>query len=244
MFEDSILESSPRWRARRGWTTLASSALQVTALSLLILVPVLRPDALTLSSFSCPRLSVPQSYRPGPVTRPGVPAHPHAGPIIENPLAPPREIPLHVYTGPDSGHYVSDPNIGADAGPGAACPTCPVTNLPDLGNFVPPPGAVHHAPPPPTAVSGGVIEGYLVKQVQPVYPHVAQTIGVQGDVILQAMIDREGRIEQLQAVSGHPMLVAAALDAVRQWRYRPYRLNGEPVEVETQITVRFILSGR
>ena len=88
------------------------------------------------------------------------------------------------------------------------------------------------------------MEGYLVKQVQPVYPRMAQIAGVQGDVILQAMIDREGRIEQLQAVSGHPMLVPAALDAVGQWRYRPYRLNGEPVEVETQITVRFILSGR
>ena len=88
------------------------------------------------------------------------------------------------------------------------------------------------------------MEGYLVKQAQPVYPHMAQIAGVQGDVVLQAMIDREGNIVQLQAVSGHPMLVPAALDAVRQWRYRPYRLNGEPVEVETQITVRFILSGR
>ncbi len=57
------------------------------------------------------------------------------------------------------------------------------------------------------------------------------------------MISREGAIENLQVLSGHPMLVQAAVDAVRQWRYRPYVLNGEPVEVETQVTVNFVLSG-
>jgi protein TonB len=57
------------------------------------------------------------------------------------------------------------------------------------------------------------------------------------------VISREGRIENLQVISGHPLLVKAAIDAVRQWRYRPYFLNGEPVEVETQVTVNFVLSG-
>ena len=244
MFEDSILESSPRWRTRRGWTTLASTSLQLTALALLILVPVLHPDALPL------RLGglvdkFPASYRP--VSRPSGPVHSGShGPAANQPsiFAQPREVPLQIYNGPDLRHLLPGSDA-SDTGPGPACPTCPVTNLPDMGNALPPPPiAVHHAPPPPTPVSGGVIEGYLIKQVQPTYPHIAQIAGVQGDVILQAMIDREGRIEQLQAVSGNPMLVPAALDAVGQWRYRPYRLNGEPVEIETQITVRFILSGR
>ena len=62
-------------------------------------------------------------------------------------------------------------------------------------------------------------------------------------MVLRAIISREGTIENLQVLSGHPMLVKAALDAVRQWRYRPYMLNGEPVEVETQVTVNFLLSG-
>ncbi len=66
---------------------------------------------------------------------------------------------------------------------------------------------------------------------------------VQGQVVLRAMISREGTIENLQVLSGHPMLVRAAVDAVRQWRYRPYLLNGEPVEVETEVRVNFILSG-
>jgi protein TonB len=62
-------------------------------------------------------------------------------------------------------------------------------------------------------------------------------------VLLQAIISKEGTIENLRVLSGHPMLTAAAIDAVRQWRYRPYVLNGAPVEVETQITVNFSLAG-
>ncbi len=61
--------------------------------------------------------------------------------------------------------------------------------------------------------------------------------------MLRAVISRQGRIENLQVLAGHPMLVKAALDALRQWRYRPYILNNEPVEVETQVTVNFVLSG-
>ena len=63
-------------------------------------------------------------------------------------------------------------------------------------------------------------------------------------MVLRAMISREGTIENLQVLSGHPMLVRAAVDAVRQWRYRPYVLNGEPVEVETEVKVNFRLVGR
>ena len=87
------------------------------------------------------------------------------------------------------------------------------------------------------------MEGNLVHRVQPEYPALARQARVQGQVVLQAIISRDGAIENLQVLRGHPMLVQAALDAVRQWRYRPYVLNGEPVEVETQVTVNFILGG-
>ena len=244
MFEDSILESSPHGRARRGWTTLASSVLQMAGLALLILVPVLRPDALPLHVGGLiDRLPAP--YRPvsqtGGTMHSGSHGRASGAPSI---FVQPNVIPRGIPTGPDPRTFASGPDSVSDVGPGPACPTCPVTGLPDMSGVVPLPVSVHLAPPNPTPVSGGVIEGYLVKRVQPLYPHMAQLAGVQGDVILQAMIDREGNIVQLQAVSGHPMLVPASVDAVRQWRYRPYRLNGEPVEVETQITVRFILSGR
>lgn len=88
-----------------------------------------------------------------------------------------------------------------------------------------------------------MMEGNLILRVQPDYPSLARQVRVQGQVVLRAIISREGTIEKLHVLSGHPMLVQAAVDAVRQWRYRPYVLNGEPVEVETEVKVNFVLSG-
>jgi protein TonB len=88
-------------------------------------------------------------------------------------------------------------------------------------------------------VSQGITSGLLIHRVQPPYPILAQSARIQGDVVLRAIIDKAGIIQDLQLVSGHPMLVPAALAAVKEWRYRPYLLNGEPVEVETTITVHF-----
>lgn len=87
-------------------------------------------------------------------------------------------------------------------------------------------------------------EGDLIRKVLPTYPHLALVGRIEGTVLLQAVISKQGTIENLKAVSGHPMLIPAAIDAVRQWRYRPYLLNSEPVEVETQITVTFSLAGK
>jgi len=86
-------------------------------------------------------------------------------------------------------------------------------------------------------------EGDLIHKVLPTYPPLARSARIQGQVVLQAVISKQGVIENLRMVAGHPMLVPAAIDAVRQWRYRPYILNNEPVEVETQITVNFSLGG-
>ena len=91
-------------------------------------------------------------------------------------------------------------------------------------------------------ISGGVTKGLLIQRVEPTYPTLARAARVQGDVILSAVIDTNGQIQNLQLVSGHPMLVPAAIAAVKQWRYKPYLLNGQPVEVETTITVIFTLS--
>jgi protein TonB len=88
-----------------------------------------------------------------------------------------------------------------------------------------------------------MMEGNLIFRVQPQYPALARQARIQGVVVLFAMISREGKIENLRVVSGHPLLLKSAIDAVLQWRYRPYYLNNEPVEVETQVTVNFTLSG-
>src|ERR1700688_1886748 len=91
-------------------------------------------------------------------------------------------------------------------------------------------------------ISAGVTKGLLIHRVEPTYPTLARSARVQGDVVLSAVIDTNGQIQNPQLVSGHPMLVPAAITAVKQWRYKPYLLNGQPVEVETTITVIFTLS--
>jgi periplasmic protein TonB len=92
-------------------------------------------------------------------------------------------------------------------------------------------------------ISQGVTAGLLLHKIEPQYPLLAKSARVQGNVILKAVIDKEGIIQDLQLVSGHPMLVPAAIAAVKQWRYKPYLLNSQPVEVETTITVIFTLAG-
>ena len=91
-------------------------------------------------------------------------------------------------------------------------------------------------------ISQGVTRGLLIHRVEPIYPALAKAARVQGDVVLSAIIDGNGEIQNLQLVSGHPMLVQVAVAAVKQWRYKPFLLNGQPVEVETTINVSFVLT--
>jgi protein TonB len=92
-------------------------------------------------------------------------------------------------------------------------------------------------------ISSGVMAGMIVLKTQPVYPPIAKAARQSGTVVLQATISKTGAIENLHVISGPAMLQQAAMDAVRQWRYRPYLLNGEPVEVETTVNVIFTLGG-
>jgi protein TonB len=117
----------------------------------------------------------------------------------------------------------------------------PVLNsVASAASYAPPVSAAPVVRQPPMSHA---MEAYLVHREQPEYPPLARAVRVQGAVVLGAIIAKDGTIENLRVLSGHPMLVRAAVDAVRQWRYRPYVLNGEAVEVETQITVNFVLSG-
>jgi len=88
-------------------------------------------------------------------------------------------------------------------------------------------------------ISQGVSQGLLIKRVQPKYPQAALAAHAQGAVQIQASIDKEGSVVNLKVLSGDPILAHAALEAVRQWRYKPYYLDGQPVEIETQITINF-----
>ena len=116
------------------------------------------------------------------------------------------------------------------------------------GVFVPEP-----APPPapplkikpqhgPVRIGGSVAEANLIRRIVPVYPPLAKAARIQGTVEFTAVISKEGTIENVQLVHGHPLLVQSARDAVLQWRYRPTLLNGQPVEVVTDIVVKFMLA--
>jgi len=92
-------------------------------------------------------------------------------------------------------------------------------------------------------VSQGVSQAFLETRVQPQYPDDARRARIQGSVILTTEIDKNGNVEDISLVSGHPLLAPAAIEAVKQWKYKPYLLNGQPIAVETQVTVAFQLSG-
>jgi periplasmic protein TonB len=242
MFADSLLEPHFTGRAQRGWTTLTSFALQSMALAVLLALPLLYTEG--LPKVHPVSVSAPLGPPPGPP--PAVQQHasvrqPQSNLIHGIVVAPPT-IPLG-YT------RMVDATPPQDAAP---CDICVPGGTGSISSVNPIIGSVGVSvpvvppPPPPTSRPPRrsiMMEGNLIYRVQPTYPPLARAARIQGTVLLRAIISRTGTIENLQRISGQPMLVGAAIDAVRQWRYRPYILNGDPVEVETQVTVKFSLSG-
>ena len=242
MFEDSLFASNSVSNPRRGWTALTSFFVQTLFIGVLVALPLLFTEALPLMRFSeCP--TVPLASEPPSVEQ----AIRHAtrpldSNIYEGRLVPPNRIPDYIVQTPDE-----PPPVGLGNGP--TVPGSTNTNAPTSGfmttllnNIHPSVAHPSVANSKPVIVSRGVSEGLLIHQVKPTYPHLAIITHTQGEVILQAVIGKDGTIQNLRVVSGHPMLIKSAVDAVQQWRYRPYLLNGEPVEVETQVRVTFTIS--
>ncbi len=237
----NTLETTWDQSARRGWATLASFTMQAFALSLLAAISLIwveRPPQVRWIPITSPALFTPHPdspVQPGHrAANPG--ANPHPGQIIA-----PITVPTQIAQINDVNSVPEAPELPTGCcGSGGGH----IEGLPDGtgSNFT------VVIPPRPAAVKPLVIsrldEADLLHRVQPVYPPIARMAKIQGPVELRAVISKAGTIENLAVVSGHPMLVAAAREAVRQWRYRPYLLNGEPIEVETDITVNFILSDR
>jgi periplasmic protein TonB len=242
MFADSLLEGSWAQRARRSWTTLTSFGLQVVIVGVLLLLPLWRtvglPSARTIST----PISVGQRAEEAHATnRPAAAASARSNQPIAR-LVAPGHVPTLIRMDPDDS---SAPALeGSNGGVGTVLPGVAATGiLPPLisgtRTIVPtlPPRAAR------TFRTSNMLEGSLIRRVQPTYPPLARSARIQGSVVLYALISKAGTMENLHVLSGHPMLVPAAIDAVSQWRYRPYILNSEPIEVETQITVNFWLSG-
>jgi len=243
MFTDSLLEVTWAQRSRRSWTTLTSFGLQAVAMSLLLLVPLWKTVGLptgrilpTPLSWGAPPPAAPHIQRQRATTVP-------QSNLADNIVIAPHGIPDHVQIVTET---VPPPQLtfgdGIEGGTGIGSRNGVWQTLANSVGVAPPAAA---APAPTITVfrKSSILEGSLIRRVLPSYPYAAKISRVQGEVVLAAVISKAGTIEDLHTLSGHPLLVGAAVEAVRQWRYRPYLLNGEPVEVETQITVNFTLTG-
>jgi periplasmic protein TonB len=237
----STLESNWDHSARRGWTTLASFTMQALGLSLLLAIPLIwvqRPPQLHWLE----RLASPAALTPPAETQA---AHAHSAATAVNnlpqrPFIAPRSIPLQIAAINDADSVPPAPEFptigtGSGRGPGDGVAH-------GLGDGIPVVIPAHPLAVKPLRVSHWA-EGNIIYRVQPAYPPIARLARVQGTVELRAIISKAGTIENLVVVSGSPTLVKSAIEAVRQWRYRAYLLNNEPIEVETEITVNFVLSG-
>jgi protein TonB len=243
MFEDSLLESGGRNSKlhRRGpWATVFSFIVQTALVGVLVLIPLIFTEAL-------PRQQL-MGYLVAPPPPPPPPPPPAAVQVVKvvrpvteidngqlkAPTKIPKRIAMITEEAPPTG------NIGGVVGGMAGGSVGGV-----LGSIVSaaPTAVPKAATPKRITVSQGVTTGLLIRKVQPAYPPLAKQARISGAVVLQAVIGKDGTIQNLRAVSGHPMLIQSAIDAVRQWKYKPYFLNGEPVEVDTQVTVNFTLAG-
>jgi len=243
MFEDSLIESGNKLKTKRLSTTILSFLLQVGLIGILILIPLIYTDALPKTQL--------MTFLVAPPPPPPPPPPPAAAPVkvvkiqsevINGQLRTPTKIPDKVQMIKEE---EAPPDLGAGV-PGGVPGGIPGGSTGGVigGILSSTPVAVPKvATPQRVRVSSGVSTGLLIRKVQPNYPQLAKQARIQGSVVLQAEISKDGTIQNLQLISGHPMLAPAAIEAVKQWRYKPYLLNGEPVAVETQVVVNFSLSG-
>jgi len=244
MFEDSLIESGNKLKTKRLSTTILSFTLQVFLICILILIPLIYTDALPKQQL--------MTFLVAPPPPPPPPPPPAAAPIkvvkiasemVNGQLRTPTKIPQKIQMIKEE---EAPPDLGAGGVPGGVPGGIPGGSAGGVigGILSSQPVAVPKvATPQRVRVSQGVSNGLLIRKVQPVYPPLARQARIQGQVVLHAEISKEGTIQNLQLVSGHAMLAPAAIEAVKQWRYKPYLLNGEPVAVETEVIVNFSLSG-
>lgn len=234
MFEGSLVESRGLVTSRtQRWSAFGSAAFQLMLATLIVVIPLMRPQSIKLLK-EVPHLTAPpMPVRPEPV-RVTTSNMPSAGPTAPAIFAQASSGTPHFSLRP--GIPTSDEPIGT------------ITNLP-IGGPNPMPGlpsgpfvtVARPAATGPISISGGVTAGMLMAPIHPVYPQIAIVTRTQGAVIVEAVISKVGRIESAHVISGPPMLRQAALDAVEGAHYHPYLLTGVPVEVQTTVTVVFQL---
>ncbi len=246
MFEQSLIELNIQKGTSR-WAIVISSALQALLLGVLILIPLLNYYELPAAELMTFLVAPPPPPPPPP---PPEMAPQKVAPEKFDPMAAPTEIPDEVAIIEEAIPAPSQTIAGVVGGVIGGTPGGQVGGV--IGGIIsnapmiaPPPPPKKKPPPTPKRirVGGAVQRANLIRQVRPIYPALARQARIQGTVRLTAIIAKNGAIEKLEVLGGHPLLVPSALQAVKQWRYKPTLLNGQPVEVVTQIDVNFTLSG-
>jgi protein TonB len=238
MFGETLLESSPAARRRKRWPMATAFTLETIAAGIAVLVPLLSTGVIPVSA-RVPIFTPLKEIRVETVERVRTERTARSGAATS---ATRREVVALVSDNPN--RITLGPTARTTTDPDAAYNPAYTRNdrlPPDLVDH---PGPGPAFKPGPSRMISVNSEAQLVSRVEPIYPKTAILAGVQGQVKLHAIIARDGRIESLNVISGHPLLVVAAKDAVSQWLYRPYYLNGQAVEVETFITVNFRKEGR
>ncbi len=249
LFGDSLLELHQVKKQRRIWTTITSLVLQSCLLGVLILIPLWFTDALPTQQLVT-FLVAPAPPPPPPVSQAvaRVVKRIQSNLMSSGQLRAPTRVPAKVAM--IRGEGVPPPmplGGGGVAGgvpggiPGGQLDGVIGGIISSTPNTAVVPKLALPTPPKRVRISQGVTSGLLIRKIEPSYPVIARSARIQGQVILKAIIDKEGNIRNLQMVSGHVLLAPAAIDAVKRWVYKPFLLNGEPVEVETTVTVTFQL---
>ncbi len=240
MFEDSLIESGGRLRTKRGKTTFVSFILQMVVVAILILIPLMFTEALPKGQLMTFLVAPPPPPPPPPPPAAVKIVRQVETDIVNNQLRTPTKIPKQIkIIQEDEAPPPSQGIVGGIPGSPSGAQSGVIGGIISSTPVAVPKIAVQRV-----RVSQGVTQGMRIHDVQPQYPQMAKIARVQGPVVLAAVIGKDGTIQNLRVVStASPLLNQSALDAVRQWKYRPYILNGEPVEVDTTITVNFTLSG-
>ena len=248
MFEQTFVDGTGK--TNKSWTVLVSFAGQMLIIVVLILIPLIYTDVLPKASLTTFLQAPPPPPPPPPPPAAAVkivkvaPRQFDAGKLIA-----PKEIPKQIaqITEEDLPPSASSGDVvgGVPGGvPGGVAGGVIGGIIGGIPSAAPPPAVkeVKSATPQRVRVGGNVQAANLIKKVTPTYPPLAKQARISGQVRFTAIIGKDGTIQNLQLVSGHPLLVAAAQEAVKQWIYKPTLLNNEPVEVITQIDVNFTLS--
>jgi periplasmic protein TonB len=246
MFDD-LVESSPvRKKTNKPWSVTLSFIIQGIIVVIFILIPLIYTEALPkqlLTTF----LVAPAP--PPPPPPPAAAVQRVVKPVVRliqaGKMMAPTVIPKKVEMIKEEEMPPDVGAVGVVGGVPGGVPGGQVGGV--LGGIIGGVGGGMPPPPKPTQsrvrVGGNVQAAKMLRQVTPVYPQIAKTAHVQGTVVLHAIIAKDGTVQELTYISGPALLMRNAMDAVRQWRYQPTLLNGEPVEVDTTISVVFTLSG-